>query len=188
MSILEEARRSTAGAVRVIRFEPGALQAFDLTVEGCWRSFRAALLLLPLYFIYLLAFPRPEGVGAGRFWLIEAIHYPLSWTLWPLIAFHICRSAGVAGRYTTYLTVYNWAQILLSGGQMALILLVFGLWPQALPGVVALTWIAVQVAEARIVRFTLGVSWPQAVLIQALTFVTALLLGFFKQFVMLGGG
>lgn len=189
MNIWEEARRSVRGSIRVLRFDPDALEAFNLTLEGYWRSFYAALILLPLYLVYLLTLPMPEGVGAGRYWLIEAIAYPLVWTLWPLISFYVCRSAGVPDRYTAYITVYNWAQVLLLGGQMLFAVAAFSIDPAGPgTGLLVLVWVAVLTAETLIVRFTLGVPWPNAVMIEMLAFVVALLLGVAKRYVMLGGG
>ena len=189
MSIWDEARRSVRGSVRVLRFDPDALQAFNLTIEGYWRSFYAALMLLPLYLLYLLTLPMPQGVGVGRFWLIEAINYSLVWTIWPLISYYICRGAGVQDKYITYITVHNWAQILLLGGQMLLVIFAFSVYPTGpAASLLILTWIVVLAAETLIVRFTLGVPWPHAIVIQAMAFVVALLLSVVKQFVLLGGG
>ena len=189
MNIWEEAGQSVRGSIRVLRFDPDALDAFNLTLEGYWRSFYAAAILLPLYVAYLLALPIPQEAGAGRFWLIEAINYPLIWTLWPLISFYVCRGAGLSEKYATYITVHNWAQIFLLGGQLLIVLLAIAMDPAGPgAGLVAVTWIAVLVAETLIVRFTLGVPWPQAITIEGLAFVVALLLGAAKRFVMIGGG
>ena len=189
MSIWEEAKLSVRGVIRVLRFDPDGVDDFNLTLEGYWRSFYAALFLLPLYLVYLQAAPIPEGVGVGRYWLIEAIAYPLTWTLWPLFAIYICVSAGVARRYTTYIVIHNWAQILLFGGQLLLVVLAFAADPGGPgAGLIVPVWIAVLSVETLIVRVTLGVTWPQAIMIEALSFVTALLLSLAKQFVMTGGG
>lgn len=188
MTIWEEARLSVRGAIRILRLDPDGLDDFNLTLAGYWRSFYAALFLLPLYLVYLQALPIPKGVGVGRYWLIEAINYPLAWTLWPLFAIYVCVSVGVARRYTTYIIIHNWAQVFLFGGQMLLVVLAFAVDPGG-PGAGLLVpvWIAVLTAETLIVKIALGVTWPQAILIEALSFVTALILSLAKQFVMVGG-
>jgi len=189
MSVWEEAKESVRGSIRVMRMDPDALKHFNLTLEGYWRSFYAAAYLIPIYVLFLLIAPIPKGVSTERFWLIEIINYPLSWTLWPLISYYICRGAGVLDKYTTYITVYNWAQIILSGARMALIILSFALFPLALTSnLIVLTLIIVLAVEALIIRLILGVSWPQAVLIEGLAFVIALMLGVVKHYVMIGGG
>ena len=188
MDIWQEGRQSVRGSFRVMRLDAAGLNAFNRTLEGYWRSFYAALFLLPLYIVYLLNLPAPEGVGIGRFWLIEAIAYPLIWTLWPLIAFYVCRAAGVADRYTTYITVHNWAQVPLLGGQLLVAILAFAFDPAGPgAGLLFLVWIAVLTAETLIVRTTLGLPWPQTVMVEGLAFALALLLGAVKQFVMTGG-
>ena len=189
MGIWEEGRRSVRGSFRVMGLDAGGLKAFNLTLEGYWRSFYAAVFLLPLYVVYLLNLPLPKGVGIGQFWLIEAINYPLVWTLWPLISFYICRGAGVADKYAAYITVHNWAQVPLLGGQLLVVILAFAVDPSG-PGasLLFLAWIAVLTAETLIVRTTLGLPWPQTIMIEGLAFAVALLLGTAKQFVMTGGG
>ncbi len=188
MTIWEEGRRSVRGSIRVMRLDTVGLKAFNLTLAGYWRSFYAALFLLPLYLVYLLNLPVPKGVGVGRFWLIEAINYPLVWTLWPLISFYVCRGAGVADKYATYITVHNWAQVLLLGGQLLVIVMAFAIDPAGPPAsLLFLAWLAVLTAETLIVRTTLGLPWPQTVMIEGLAFAVALLLGTVKQFVMTGG-
>ncbi|MCY4191120.1 MAG: hypothetical protein OXC54_03630 [Rhodospirillaceae bacterium] len=189
MSVWQEAKQSVGGAVRVMRMDPNALQDFNLTIDGYWRSFYAAVYLAPIYILFLLSVPVPQDVSIGRFWLIEIINYPLNWALWPLISYYICRGAGLVDKYTTYITVYNWAQIILSGLRMALIIIAFALFPLAVTSnLIVLSLIVVLAAEALIIRLTLDVSWPQALLIESLAFVIALLLGLVKQFVMMGGG
>ena len=189
MSIWKEARLSVRGAIRVLRLDADGVDDFNLTLEGYWRSFSAALFLLPLYLVYLAVLPVPDGVSIGRYWLIEAINYPLAWTLWPLLAIYICVSAGAARRYAIYIVVHNWAQIPLFGGQMLIVMLAFAADPGG-PGAALLVpvWIAVLSAETLIVRLTLGVTWPQAIMIEALSFIVALLLSLAKQIVMVGGG
>lgn len=187
MSIWEEAKQSVRGCVRVIRLDPDALQDFNLTEAGFWRSFYAAVYLLPLYLVHA-SVAQPKGVSDAKYWLVEAIAYPLSWTLWPLIAFYVCRSANLADRYIAYITVYNWAQILLFGGMMLVTLVSMALFPPALT--VNLQIIALLVAlaaEALIIRLILDVPWVQAVMIEGVVLVLAIVLDAAKHIVMLGG-
>lgn len=189
MTIWEEAKQSVRGTIRVFKLDQDALQDFNLTDDGFWRSFYAAAYLLPIYLVFVVMVPRPNEVSDGKLWLVEAINYPLLWTLWPLVAFYICRGAGFLDRYAAYITVYNWAQIILAGGRMILIILALALLPKVLVGnIVILTLIAVLAAEALILRLVLNVPWPQAIMIQLVAFVLALMLNATKHFVMIGGG
>ena len=188
MSIWEEAKQSVRGSIRVMRLDPDALQEFNLSLDGYWRSFYAAAYLIPIYVIYLLIAPLPQGVGFGRFWLIEIINYPLSWALWPLAAYYLCRGAGVLDKYLAYITVYNWAQVVLSGGYLFLLLVTYLLLPAEAAGNLALmALVAVFAAETLIIRLILGVPWPHAIMIEALALILSLLLRFAKQYVMTGG-
>lgn len=189
MSIWEEAKQSVRGFIRVVRLDPDALQDFNLTIDGYWRSFYAAVYTLPIYIAFLMSTPKPKGVSDGKFWLIEAIGYPLGWALWPLLTFYICRSANVSDKYTAYVTVYNWAQIILFGGRLVILTLAFSLFPEKLGiNLTLMTLFVVLAAEALIIRLVLGLSWFHALMIEALSFVVGLVLNVFKHLVMIGGG
>lgn len=115
MSLAEEASRSIQGAWRLLRRDPAAPQAFNATLEGFWRSFTAAVVLLPLYIAYRsFAGPSAETEGAAPFtrWSVALLVYATSWALWPLIAFYLTRALGVGERYLGYMVAYNWSQLL----------------------------------------------------------------------------
>jgi hypothetical protein len=43
-----EVRLAVAGALRLARGDRGGLGSFDTSIEGFWRSFRAAAIVYPL--------------------------------------------------------------------------------------------------------------------------------------------
>ena len=115
MSLAEEASRSVQAAWGLLRRDPAAPQAFNATVEGFWRSFAAALFLLPLFIAYRsYAGPTPETENAAPVtrWAVVLLVYGISWVLWPLIAFYLTRALGVGERFLGYMVAYNWAQLL----------------------------------------------------------------------------
>lgn len=114
MAPFAEIVRALFGVWRLVHLDRRAFAFFDLTVEGAFRSFTAALIVAP--FVAVLAALRFEGaaggVSPGRYVLIEVIAYVISWTLYPLIAERLTRAAGCRARYPAYLCVYNWAMVL----------------------------------------------------------------------------
>ena len=48
-----EGRLALAGSLRLARGEPTGLSYFDRSLDGFWRSFRAAVICYPLYLLLL---------------------------------------------------------------------------------------------------------------------------------------
>jgi hypothetical protein len=108
------------GLRRLIQFDVGGLGYFDRSIEGFWRSFRAALLLAPLYSIIIplnLELIKPT-VGWQHIMIIEILAYIVSWLLYPLVAYEICRLIGREAEYPGYIVVYNWSKMLIVTAQL----------------------------------------------------------------------
>jgi hypothetical protein len=188
MTIWQEARSSIRGVVRLVRFDPDALSNFNLTLDGYWRSFFCAVLLLPLYLIFWFGLDTPgkeHAVPLGRRLLIEGINYPLAWTLWPLVVFYIARAAGWGERHLTYVTAYNWAQIFSQGLMLLASILLFpAIEPAARLNLWLVMLIAILVFEVYIARRTLAITWFQAGALEVLLFVVSEAQGAVKDFVL----
>jgi hypothetical protein len=131
------------GLRRLVQFDVGGLGYFDRSIEGFWRSFRVALLLAPFYAILIpfnLELIRPT-VGWQHIMIIEILVYIVSWLLYPLVAYEICRLIGRDAEYPGYIVVYNWSRILIVGAQLLA-------WLPTVMGVtgseasISLSWIA----------------------------------------------
>lgn len=189
MTIWQEAGSAIRGVVRLARFDPDALNRFDLTPDGCRRSFFAAVLLLPIYLIFWF---KPEIPGRettiplARRLLVEGIDYPLAWALWPLIAFYLARAAGWGYRYFAYITVFNWTQIFSRGVMLLTAILVL---PALEPDARASVWypllLGFLVFEAYVAKRTLGITWFQAAGVELLQVVVIVAQDVFKDFVLL---
>lgn len=187
-SIWQEARSSIGGVVRLARRDPDALARFDLTPDGCRRSFFAAVLLLPLYVVFWANQGTPGAEAAipfARRVLVEGINYPLVWTLWPLIVFYVARAAGWGDRYFAYVAVYNWTQIF-SQGVMLLAAITFlpAIEPAARLNLWLLMLLGFLVFEAYVAKRTLGITWAQAAALEVLLFVVIEAQGAVKDFVL----
>ena len=114
------------GAYLLARRNPTGLMFFDSSVDGCRRSFVAALLIYPAYLI-LLALYLPEArwveTGLFRVLVVQTIGYVTIWAALPLGFLVLCRFIEREERFLGYVTAYNWSQVL----QIALLLAVSGL-------------------------------------------------------------
>src|SRR5262245_21920457 len=107
MTLGEEASRSLSGAWGLLRRDPAAPTAFNATLDGVWRSFFAAVLLLPLYLAYL-ALIGPTAVGEAQppgatRWIVHFFTYVIGWAAWPLIAFYLTRLMECSDRLLGYI-------------------------------------------------------------------------------------
>jgi len=109
-----EARLALAGTLRLARADPHGIDNFDGSIEAFWRSFRAAVLCYPLYLI-LLSFPIEIGNGgevdAGTLFLVETIHYVVSWVAFPLAVLPLIDRLGRGNRFFLFMVAYNWCQV-----------------------------------------------------------------------------
>ncbi|MEQ8193940.1 MAG: hypothetical protein RIB59_05585 [Rhodospirillales bacterium] len=102
------------GAFRLARLDRGGARYFDKTVDGFWRSFFAAAIVLPLYVILLaLRFGEPGLTNSlFRYLSIEMIAYVTAWVAFPLAALPLSRVFDKEGNYIGFIVAYNWASVL----------------------------------------------------------------------------
>ena len=106
--------RSVYGAWRLACLDPQAMQLFNRTPEGFWRSFFAAVLVAPLHSALLsLGYSKINtDVDGSRFVAAEAIAYVMSWVAFPLLMAMVARALDRAPHYIGYVVAYNWAMVL----------------------------------------------------------------------------
>jgi hypothetical protein len=177
MTLGEEASRSVSGAWGLLRRDPAAPTAFNATPDGFWRSFFAAVLLLPLYLAYLALIgppPGAENAPAGTRWLVQFFVYIIDWAAWPLIALYMTRLMDCSDRVVGYIVAYNWSQILTSPFLIGLDVLGRIALPQEIGLILELAGLAGVLFYAYLVaRHMLGVVVGKAIVLV----LTALLLG-----------
>ena len=201
MSAWEEMRRGVPGAVRLMKGDPGGIGGLNPTREGFWRSFFAALVLLPLVALYhdiahrfAIAGAEPEAAALAavdplKRWILEAIGYALHWTLWPLVAFYLARALGAAPRYLGYAVGYNWAQIVTVTLSAAPYLIVApSMGPEAGALVSLIGFVVAIVLELRLAITALGIGPVQALLVQFVAILLSFLNGALTRAIMLSGG
>ena len=143
MITAREASHGIFGAWQFAKFDAHGLTFFDNTVVAFWRSFYAALIVLPAYIILALLQLTDKEVTAGPFsvLVIESIAYVIGWVAFPLAAFYLARAMDRDQWYCRYIVAYNWAAVL----QIALFVVVTavaasGMFPMVLAA--TLTFVA----------------------------------------------
>jgi hypothetical protein len=110
----QEARLALAGTLRLAVGDRSALASFDRTLDGFWRSFRAAVICYPLYLMLLTM--RVTGAewqrsGIWRIVIVESIGYVIAWVAFPLLMLNVTRWIGRAQRFFDFMVPYNWCQV-----------------------------------------------------------------------------
>ncbi|HEX6978637.1 MAG TPA: hypothetical protein VF342_05010 [Alphaproteobacteria bacterium] len=105
---------SLFGAWRLAHLDRSGMQYFDISIAGFWRSFWAAVVVLPAYLILVIlrVAERPIAAGPARIAAIELIGYVIGWTAFPLASWYVVSALGRAERYLGYIVAYNWANVL----------------------------------------------------------------------------
>jgi hypothetical protein len=98
------------GAWRLLLGDRGAVALFDDSVAGFWKSFFAAILVLPIYLVMttmgLIEFDSSRSLPAIVLIVLE--FYIIAWVLWPLIIGHVLPVLDRVDKFTLYIVAYNW--------------------------------------------------------------------------------
>jgi hypothetical protein len=153
----EEVLRALYGAYRLAWFDRAGMGFFNLTFDGFWRSFFAAVLVAPAYAILVgLQVRTGEAADPGLLLLTEALGYVLAWCTFPLIAIVLTRLLGLGGHYVALIVALNWTAVLQTAVFLGVVLL-GPLLPEALGALaVMLTTGAILVYQWFVMRTALA--------------------------------
>src|SRR5262245_8012907 len=102
------------GALQLARGDRSGLACFDRSLDGFWRSFRAAVIAYPLFLILLtMRVTVAEWERSGGLWIaaVETIGYVVAWAAFPLIMISVTRWIDRAHRFFDFMVPYNWSQV-----------------------------------------------------------------------------
>jgi hypothetical protein len=109
-----EVRLALVGALRLARGDRGGLECFDRSLDGFWRSFRAAVIAYPFYLMLLamrVTVAEWERSGGLLIATVETIAYVIAWAAFPLIMLTVTQWIGRRHRYFDFMVAYNWSQV-----------------------------------------------------------------------------
>jgi len=109
-----EVRLALFGALRLAKGDSGGLSCFDRSLDGFWRSFRAAVIAYPLYLILLMMRVTViEWQRSGGWYIVtvETIAYVIAWVAFPLAMITVTRWIDRAHRFFDFMVPYNWSQL-----------------------------------------------------------------------------
>jgi hypothetical protein len=121
----EEIRSALFGAYQLAWFNPAGMGYFNLTFDGFWRSFFAAVLAAPAYAILvgLQVAAKPEVLDLGLLVLTESIGYVLAWSAFPLAAIVLTQLLGLGRNYVALIVALNWTAVLQTALFVGIVLL-----------------------------------------------------------------
>jgi hypothetical protein len=151
----EEVLSALYGAYRLAWFDVSGMTLFNLTVEGFWRSFFAAVLVAPAYAVLVgLRTPAAE-VNIALVFLAESLGYVLAWCAFPLVALVLTRLLGLDRNYVALIVAHNWSAVPQTAAFVAVVLL-GAILPEALSTLlVTLTTGAILVYQWFVIRTAL---------------------------------
>lgn len=113
MPLPRDISSSLQGAWRLMRFDAGGMGGFDLSADGFWRSFLAAIPVAPTYAIvvWLELATREEPFNAAWAVMVCSIAYGLGWVAFPVAAIGVTRLLGLTDRYVALIVSFNWISV-----------------------------------------------------------------------------
>jgi hypothetical protein len=109
-----EIARSVQAASLLARGDPRGMAGFDVSVEGFWKSFTAALVVAPAYVLVLVDQYRltgwPERPWAAAF--AETVAFAIGWLAFPVAAIPLTRLLGLSARYVPLIVANNWSAVI----------------------------------------------------------------------------
>lgn len=174
----QEIFSSLYGAYRLARFDENGHSFFNISVEGFWRSFFAALLVAPGYAL-LVSQEFLSTTANLSLWTIS-VHvasYTISWVVFPLIAFVVTDMLKLGHRYTALIVAVNWGAVI----EVGVLIIGLGLATLLPPGpagfaIVAVT-IGVIVYQWFVIRTALQTTGAIALAFVLFSLLVSLMLG-----------
>lgn len=110
---VQELISSVYGAFRLAMGREDGMAYFNATPEGFWRSFFAAVLVLPGYLILSLADPEVavESVSPIHDGIIYVLAYVISWIAFPLAMVPVSGLLEREERFIPFIVANNWAAV-----------------------------------------------------------------------------
>lgn len=121
----QEIVESVFGAYLLARMDRSGMSHFNITVDGFWNSFFAAVIVAPGYAVMVAQklMGRPETFDLGWVVIIHGVAYVVGWAAFPLVALLLTALLGVSQNYVPMIVAANWAAVIQVGVFLAGLLL-----------------------------------------------------------------
>ena len=112
-TLTSELTKALFGIWLILKNHPEAENFFNISTAGFWRSFIAAILVLPANVIITAVGISASGemsysISDGA---RDLLIYTINWLFYPLIVIHFCRYLDLEDKALKYIIPYNWASI-----------------------------------------------------------------------------
>jgi hypothetical protein len=153
----QEVIGSIYGAWRLAWLDRSGMSHFNLSVDGFWRSFFAAVLVAPGYALLVTQdlIGRPGELSPAWAFVVETLGYAISWAAFPLIAVVATQLLGLTRNYAAMIIAANWAAVIQIGAFLVAVALGFVL-PAFAGFVVTLATVAILVYQWFVFRTALN--------------------------------
>ena len=112
-TLTSELTKALFGIWLILKNHSEAENFFNISTAGFWRSFIAAILVLPANVIITAvgisaSGEMPYSISDGA---RDLLIYTINWLFYPLIVIHFCRYLDLEDKALNYIIPYNWASI-----------------------------------------------------------------------------
>lgn len=169
---------SLYGTYKIARLDPDALQYFNISASGFYRSFAAIFLAIPFFlFENSIDYKKIEtATSFVPFLIILGIALAASWLTYLFVAGLVTRLMGNLQKFTVFVIVYNWSQLALIVVWLPISIISTGFLGAELSSVISLIFIAATYVYLwRILKITLEISGSLAAGFAFLEFMIAIL-------------
>lgn len=113
-SLINHFARSLAGAWQLVKLNPRAMDYFDKSADGFWKSFWAIILVAPLFFMWV-NISYEQAVEQGYSGPVEAniLAYIVGLPLFALVMVFFTRFLKIDTHYTPMIIAYNWLSVII---------------------------------------------------------------------------
>jgi hypothetical protein len=148
----EEIARSLTAAWQVFLDRPDAVDGFDVSIGGFWRSFRAIILVAPAYALSAVVEKQVMLAGTvgqsefddGLFVIAKTLTLALDWVALPVLLALVATQLRLTGTYAAFVVVRNWASVIAILPFAAIALLyVLGIFDEEAANIASLTFLIV---------------------------------------------
>ncbi len=174
----QEVYSSLYGAWRLIRLDAAGMGYFNVTADGFWRSFFAAVIIAPFYMaLSIIEFRAhlPEGDHTALV-ALDMVNYVLGWMAIPIVMIFVTRFLDRRRHYARFIIAMNWIAV----PQWVLVMATFALFrvvPGEAAGFLYIAMIGVLLFyDYFVARTALDVGVGQAIAIALLAFLVMLLI------------